>query len=56
MNRLNSWGESMYGGYYAQVWVENKYEGFHADKLKELKAQLKEIGVDKLDNNLRQDN
>ncbi len=55
-NRLSSWGLSMYGGYYAQVWIENKYTGLHAEKLSELKKQLAELGITKLNKDLRYDN
>lgn len=45
MTRLMNWGFSMYGGYYATVIENEKVIGLHADKLKELKAQLAEYGL-----------
>lgn len=55
-NELRSWGLSMYGGYYAEAWVGDENKGFHADKLAGLKAQLAEVGINKLDKELRCDN
>ena len=55
-NRINSWGESMYGGYYAQAWINDKYTGFHAETLKELRKQLAEVGITVLKRDLRWDN
>ncbi len=53
--RTSYWGESMYGGYYADAYIEGKHVCFHADKLKDLKAQLQEHGL-KLNKELRWDN
>lgn len=55
-NRLSSWGLSMYGGYYAQVWIGDKYTGLHTEKLSELRKQLAELGIAKLNKDLRWDN
>ena len=54
--RLSSWGYSMYGGYYAQVWIGEQWTGFHATTLKELREQLTEVGITKLSKGLRWDN
>lgn len=48
--RLFDWGESMYGGYYAEAIGEDankncKQISFHADTLRELRAQLAEYGL-----------
>lgn len=54
-NRSSYWGLSMYGGYYADVYVNDEHRCLHADKLRELKAQLAELGLE-LDKELRWDN
>lgn len=57
MTRLSRWGKSMYGGYFADAYVNDKFTSFHAETLKELKAQLAEAGVnDKLSKERRWDN
>lgn len=55
MARLSWWGLSMYGGYYADIYVGEKHICLHAEKLKELKEQLAQYGINKL-NTLRWDN
>lgn len=52
------WGLSMYGGYYAQIVdIDNKIHAFHAEKLRELKAQIAELDKSiKLDRAHRYDN
>lgn len=52
--RLWYWGESMYGGYYCEIWVVYTLVCFHADKLRDLRSQASEIGV-KLAKNHRWD-
>ena len=42
---LSRWGESMYGGYYADIWVDGKSICLHADTQKELRRQLAEHGI-----------
>lgn len=43
MDRVLDWGESMYGGYYAHLLIDDKLNGIHAETQKELKAKIKEI-------------
>lgn len=43
--RLWYWGESMYGGYYAEAWVICTLVGFHADTLRDLRVQLSRLGL-----------
>ena len=45
----------MYGGYYANLWINDKYTGIHADTLRELREQLATYGL-KAEKNLRFDN
>lgn len=55
MNKLESWGLSMYGGYYANLWINGKYTGIHADTYKQLKEELDKFGLNPT-NNKRWDN
>lgn len=56
MNRLIWWGESMYGGYYADIVKDDNYSGIRANTQKELKMQLAENGIEpKLPNDKRRD-
>lgn len=56
-NRASYWGLSMYGGYYADAYVNGEHCTVHADKLKELKEKLVELGINtKLHKDLRWDN
>lgn len=55
MARLSRWGFSMYGGYYADIYVGEKLICLHAEKLKELREQLAQYGITKL-NKQRWDN
>lgn len=41
MNRMMDWGESMYGGYYATLIIDEKVVGVHARTQKELKEEIK---------------
>lgn len=50
------WGFSMYGGYYATIIKDFRPIGLHADKLKDLRKQLAEYGIDKLEAWKRRDN
>ena len=45
MRQLITWGLSMYGGYYAEVINGSRVEGYHTDKLNELREQMKELGL-----------
>lgn len=54
--RLMDWGFSMYGGYYATLIKDFRPIGLHADKLKDLRKQLAEYGIDKLETWKRRDN
>lgn len=53
--KLFDWGLSMYGGWYANLWIDGKYTGIHADTLKDLRKQLAELGL-KTENWRRVDN
>lgn len=44
-NKLEYWGLSMYGGYYANLWIDGEYTGIHVDTYKELKEELKKYGL-----------
>ena len=44
-NKIQRWGLSMYGGYYAQVFIGEKYTGIHTDTLRELRQRLAELGL-----------
>ena len=45
--RLFDWGNSMYGGYYANYFDNDRgvIVGIHSDTLRELREQLREIGL-----------
>lgn len=45
-NRVMDWGSSMYGGYFANLIIDEKVVGIHAETQRELRAQIKEkLGV-----------
>lgn len=53
------WGKSMYGGYYADVYNKDdtsERKSFHAETLKQLRAELAEYGIPKLSVLCRYDN
>lgn len=58
--KLHSWGLSMYGGYYADFWIETdgeeRFTGLHGETLKELRRKLSVIGISKLESWRRWDN
>lgn len=53
--RVLEWGQSMYGGWYANLLVNGKVTGIHSEKLKELRTMLAELGL-KAENSRRWDN
>lgn len=55
MTRLMDWGQSMYGGYYATIVKEEKVIGLHAEKLNELREELRTHGL-KAETSKRRDN
>lgn len=62
MNRMTHWGESMYGGWYADTIMvsedgREEYGGLHANTQEELREKLKANGIEPiLSKNKRWDN
>lgn len=44
-NRVFDWGESMYGGYYAEVFYDGEHKGLHEAKLGDLRKKAAELGL-----------
>ena len=45
MNKLQDWGLSMYGGYYANLRINGKHTGIHTETYRELKQELAKYGL-----------